>query len=113
LEIVRFLVESGANKEAKKEYREETPLHLAAEQGHLEIVKFLVESGANKEEMDILNSTPQSLGHFDIVKFLDQIGAHREKNIESRAPLFLTKFLKQQSMEVYLKNDKFTNKKGI
>jgi cytohesin len=42
------LVEHGAEKEAKDE-DDWTPLHLAANNGHLETVKFLVEIGANKD----------------------------------------------------------------
>jgi ankyrin repeat protein len=44
-EIVKFLVEKGANKESKEFYCE-TPLHTAARNGLFEIVKYLLESGA-------------------------------------------------------------------
>jgi ankyrin repeat protein len=45
LEIVKLLLEHGADVNAKTAY--ETALHLAAEKGHLEIVKFLLEHGAD------------------------------------------------------------------
>ena len=48
LEVIRFLVESGANKDQGMTLFGVTPLLMAACQGHLEVVRFLVESGANK-----------------------------------------------------------------
>ena len=48
LEVVRYLVESGANKDQGKTNDGATPLFIAAHQGHLDVVRFLVEAGANK-----------------------------------------------------------------
>ena len=48
-EIVQFLVESGADKEAKDK-RDQTPLHFAAEDGHLDIVKFLAERSRQRSK---------------------------------------------------------------
>ena len=50
LEVVRFLVESGANKDQGLTDDGRTALFIAAENGHLEVVRFLVESGANKDQ---------------------------------------------------------------
>ena len=50
LEVVRFLVESGANKDQGTTDDGVTPLYIAAQNGHLEVVRFLVESGANKDQ---------------------------------------------------------------
>jgi ankyrin repeat protein len=76
LEIVKFLVESGADKEAKGTYNNQTPLHFAANKGHLEIVKFLVESGSDKEAKDNRDQTPlqqaQAWGRISIVQYLKQ-----------------------------------------
>ena len=47
LEVVRFLVESGANKDQGRTDTGATPLYTAAWTGHLEVVRFLEESGAN------------------------------------------------------------------
>ena len=50
LEVVQFLVESGANKDQGKTDDGATPLLIAADRGHLEVVRFLVGSGANKDQ---------------------------------------------------------------
>ena len=50
LEVVRFLVESGANKDQCLTNNGATPLFVAARHGHLEVVRFLVESGANNDQ---------------------------------------------------------------
>ena len=49
LEVVQFLVKSGANKDEGRTSDGATPLYTAAQKGHLEVVRFLVESGANKD----------------------------------------------------------------
>jgi ankyrin repeat protein len=73
LEMVQFLIESGADKEAK-DNAGWTPLHLAAAMEHLEIVKFLVESGSNKDAKDDEDKTPlqwaQHWEHTSIVDYL-------------------------------------------
>lgn len=45
--IVRALIESGANKDAR-DFDENTPLHLASEFGHFECIIYLIkECGAD------------------------------------------------------------------
>ncbi len=82
-EIVKYLVEKGADKESKN-WDNETPLHLASEKGHLEIVKYLVENGACKESNKIL--TPLHLaskkGHLEIVQYLVENGADKEAKVK-------------------------------
>jgi ankyrin repeat protein len=51
-----------------------TPLHLAAQNGHLNVVKFLVEQQAEMNMKNTNGSTPLHLaaqnGHLNVVKFL-------------------------------------------
>ena len=42
LEVVRLLVESGANKDQGTTGKGATPLYIAARNGHLEVVRLLV-----------------------------------------------------------------------
>ena len=72
LEIVKFLVISGANIRAKNNYA----VCKAASEGHLEIVKYLAEAGAN---IHVKNDTALCWaaegGHLDVVKYLVDAGA--------------------------------------
>ena len=43
-------MESGANKDQGRTDIGQTPLHAAAQNGHLEVVRFLVECGANNDQ---------------------------------------------------------------
>ena len=52
LEIVKHLLERGANIEAQDQDGV-TPLHCASYIGHLEIVKHLLERGANTSTLGI------------------------------------------------------------
>ena len=51
LDVVQYLVEQGANKEATDDCNK-TPLFVAAKGGHLEVVQYLVEQGVNKDATD-------------------------------------------------------------
>ena len=48
-EIVKILLEAGANKEAKSKNGEMTPLIRACFQGHIAVVKLLIDAKANTE----------------------------------------------------------------
>ena len=58
LEVVRFLVESGANKDQASTDDGSTPLFIAAGKGHLEVVRFLVEFGAKEDQGKTDNEDP-------------------------------------------------------
>ncbi|XP_031636939.1 26S proteasome non-ATPase regulatory subunit 10-like [Contarinia nasturtii] len=76
---LKFLIEKGANVDAKNENKE-TPLHKAAWNGQTDAVKILLESGANVNAEDWLNKTPlhkaASNGQLDIIKILIEKGAN-------------------------------------
>lgn len=56
-----------------------TPLHFAAEKGHLDIVTLLIDKGANINSRDSNNCTPLHIaakyGRFCVVKYLINKGA--------------------------------------
>ena len=57
LPIVRYLIEIGANIEAKDKY-DKTPLHYACTTRHAPIIQYLVEKGANVLAEDKNKETP-------------------------------------------------------
>jgi ankyrin repeat protein len=79
VDIVRFLVEHGANTSAQDQLGQ-TPLHVASWNGHLDIARILVEHGANASAQDLRGSTPlysaSANGHLDIARFLVEHGAN-------------------------------------
>lgn len=73
LEIVKYLVEKGANINAKGIYGQ-TALHLAVSSGEIEKVKYLIEKGANinakdKYGQNVLHST-STHSEVNIIKYL-------------------------------------------
>ena len=96
LEVVRFLVESGANKDQGTADDGATPLYIAAQNGHLEVVRFLLESGANKDQGTADDgATPLYIaaqnGHLEVVRFLVQSGANKDQCTTDNGvtPLFI------------------------
>ena len=54
-EIVKFLVENGADPNVKDDFYGRTTLMFASQKGHFEIVKFLIENGADANTKDDFN----------------------------------------------------------
>ena len=84
LEVVRFLVESGANKDQGTADDGSTPLLIAAQNGHLRIVRFLVGSGANKDQVRTDDGAAPLImaaknGHLEVVRFLVESGANKDQ----------------------------------
>jgi len=89
VETLRVLIPSLSLQEISRgDYDNRTPLHLAAEEGHIEAVKLLVDSGADINATDRWGGTPLqgSLkhNHTQIAKFLKKHGA-RETGISKEA----------------------------
>ena len=60
-ELVRLLVEAGADVNAAEGFGGNTPLHEAVEQGDVEMVKILVAAGADAHAEGFMSRTPLSL----------------------------------------------------
>jgi ankyrin repeat protein len=73
LEIVKILVENGANVNIT-DYNRNTPAILAAKYGFLDILKYLVEKGADINMMDYDGITPlkaaEKYGRSEVVEYL-------------------------------------------
>ncbi len=80
-EIVKLLLEYGADADYRTSEYYDTPLMLAARKGRTEIVKLLLEYGADINESKLLNSGKSALivaadyGFTDIVEILLENGA--------------------------------------
>lgn len=59
--FVELLIENGAKVNIHNKFNQFTPLHNAAESGHLETVKSLVEHGANVWSEDYKGQTPRDV----------------------------------------------------
>ena len=79
LEVVKILVEHGANVEAKS--REgKTPLLMATERGFLFVVKFLIDRGANLFEKNVRHEQGKIQPVLVEEKFFFSIAAKRVKS---------------------------------
>jgi ankyrin repeat protein len=78
-EVVKFLVEHGAEVDERHNSREKTSLLAAAFDGHYDIVKYLHEHGASINVQAVNGWTPLHdaayIGNFEIVKYLVDEGA--------------------------------------
>ena len=78
VEVVRSLLEAGADKDAPNEGGE-SPLWTASSQGHVEIVRLLLEAGASKDAPGLEGRTSlftaASQGHVEVARLLCAAGA--------------------------------------
>ena len=78
VELVRVLLEDGANVETVNNFQE-TALHRATYYGQLEVCRLLLDWGAKVDPLDILRDTPlyyaANKGNLSMVKLLVERGA--------------------------------------
>ncbi|MFC2162030.1 ankyrin repeat domain-containing protein, partial [Acidobacteriota bacterium] len=76
---VKYLVQNNPNLVKANDKNDDTPLHIAADAGHLEIVRFLIQKGADLNSFNSSRRNPVLMagynGHQDVVKFLLESGA--------------------------------------
>ena len=78
LSSVKHLVKYGAFVKDSQMINESTPLHMAANNGHLDIIQYLVSLGANINEIDSYGNYVFQIacefGYFEIVEYLVKYG---------------------------------------
>ena len=71
-EVVRLLIESGADLDKATKSTGFTSLLVASQKGHAEVVRLLIEAGADKEKSSNGGITPLIMasqrGHLDVVR---------------------------------------------
>ena len=81
LEVVRLLLESGADKDTAGT-NSWTALHFAALNGHFQVVRLLLEAGADKDAADTGGWTALRIaaeeGHLEVVRLLLEAGADKD-----------------------------------
>ncbi|EAY12363.1 hypothetical protein TVAG_245950 [Trichomonas vaginalis G3] len=95
LEIVKYLISVGADKDAKNEDGY-TPLMYASYFGKIGLVQYLISVGANKEAKDKNGYTPLICtsfnGRLEVVQYLISVGANKEaKNNDGETALMVAK----------------------
>ncbi len=73
-EVVRYLLENGADIKAQDYVRSRSAIHFAAENGNLECVKLLAEHGADMIDRDCYGATPMHYAarynKLNVIKYL-------------------------------------------
>jgi hypothetical protein len=73
-DIVRLLIDAGADLEASPTVTQRTALHRAAANGHAEVVQLLVDAGAKVDALSQIRQTPLdealAAGHQDVAAIL-------------------------------------------
>jgi hypothetical protein len=109
LEVITYLVQSGADIHATGSYYNRTILHWAAREGHLDVVKHVILLGARVNVGDIDGWTPLHFaafhGHLSIVQFLVQSGANTKiRSNRRRTALNFARQRKKHVVVAWLQN---------
>lgn len=85
-DIVKYLIDNGANVNIKKGRHKSTALHVAAYNGCNSVLQLLLDNGANIDEANSQGETPLmhalEQGHIEIALFLIEHGSN--VNVNSR-----------------------------
>ena len=107
VEILKLLLASKADVNARAEYRE-TPLHMAARSDNTVALKLLIEHGANINAQQRDGKTPLHLaasnGYIEIVKTLVENKADvKARDLYKNTPLMCAVVAKHKEVETFLR----------
>lgn len=100
LEIVKLLLEHGANVNVKDTFYKATPLTWASSKGHGEIVRALLVKGAEGKEDALMNGV--SSGYVEVVKAVLDVGGVKAPTLTS-ALVIATKDKRTEIVELLKK----------
>ena len=106
VEVMRVLLEGGANVESTNAHRR-TALHRAAYSGHLDVCRLLLDWGAKVDPVDVWEETPlhdaANRGHLSVTKLLVERGADvRMKNKDGHAPSDVARIMRRNDVAEWL-----------
>jgi serine/threonine protein kinase len=110
VDVIKYLVSSGADIHTNDREYGATPLHWAAENGNIDVAKYLVSNGANIHTTDVkYGATPLHWAaeneNIDIAKYLVSQGANvNAKNKSGMTPLDYAKQVGNTAMVEFLSN---------
>ena len=89
-QVLERLIEAGANVNEANAHKQ-SPLHLAAQNGHTQITQLLVQAGADLDFKDLIGNTPLHTAfhnsHTGIAKYLVASGANEfSRNLAGLTP---------------------------
>jgi ankyrin repeat protein len=105
-ELVKILIEAGADVHGDDGYCKRTPLHYACRNGNAEIAKFLIGKGAKVNAKDRDGGTPLHDAcepqYIELAKFLIKKGADiKPKDRDGRTPL---SYIEDAATTIYILN---------
>jgi ankyrin repeat protein len=105
VEVVRVLLEGGANVEGTNKYQW-TTLHRAAYKGHLDVCHLLLDWGAKVDPVDWVKETPLHFaacyGYLSVVKLLVEKGADGLKNENGKTASDIARILRHSDVADWL-----------
>ena len=86
-EVVKILIQNGADKDGQRNVAKFSPIHCAAQNGHANVVKLLLEANASIDLLDRRGRSPMTIakqnGHTKVVKLIRKRMADSLGNQES------------------------------
>eukprot|EP00438_Fugacium_kawagutii_P000681 Skav220022 [mRNA] locus=scaffold2981:9028:16296:+ [translate_table: standard] len=102
LEVVRLLVEAGADKNQATKSRGFSPLLIACHKGHTEVARLLIEAGADKNQTTKDGGLSPFMiasqrGHLEVAHLLIEAGADRTGPEDNIIEVEIANFLEQKA----------------
>lgn len=104
---VKELLKENPELALEKDVRNETPLHIAAREGHLEVIKVVLKAGAPIDIGDNEESTPLDVaaifGHMEVAEYLVKKGAAIDHaDVNGLTPLHFAAYNEQPEIAAFL-----------
>lgn len=82
LDLVKLVIEFGAELNYKSQYGHYTSLHLAAMRGNITLVEILLRAGASKKIKDRIGKTPWDVASYHVEIYVPQLKPSYYKDLQ-------------------------------